>query len=142
MSRNERFVRLYRGLNEVEPNDVNHQMLGIHWTEHPDSAINFALNNDMYGYAHESYEEPGEEEHEDKGTVLEALVHKRHLVNPETEEWHNLADTEAIQGPESMERETTVRPGAPVYVVRKHLIGRQFENYQPKDYENPIRGRA
>lgn len=50
------------------------------------------------------------------GTVLEAKVHRRHLIDPESEEGQNWQFMNAVLGPNHIEREKTVRPGAPVHI--------------------------
>ena len=102
---------MYRGVaahpEHLDPN------LGSHWTPDYNVAYNFATSRDFEGYLPESDEEwddPG------KVTILEADVHKRHIIDPNSEEYENWRDMMGVLGPESHEQEHTVRPGAPVHL--------------------------
>lgn len=137
MSRNEhfanganeqRYVRLWRGLNQTDASAVSHESLGIHWTDDPQSAVNFALNRDMDGWPRE-----GAEEYPESGTVLEALVHKRNIVQRGTPEWDEYAEANNIHGDWSRENETTIRYRAPVHVVRVHRVGDHYEDAMIRD---------
>lgn len=108
---NPRFRTVYRGLSGVTPDDIDTSNVGPHWSADPGVAWNFALNRDTEGNVH--WDEDGEPQH---GTIVSAFVHKRHIVNPGTDEYRDWSEGENVLGPDSTEREHTVRPGAPVYV--------------------------
>lgn len=135
-------VRLYRGLNEVEPGDVGHDEMGIHWTEDPGSAQNFALNRDEWGNARESWGDE-EENAPDRGTVVEALVHPWHIIDRGTAEHDEMSSAANILHEGSFENETTVRPGSPVHVLGHHYLeaGEGHDVYKPQRF-SPRLGRA
>lgn len=120
-------IRLFRGLNEVEPHEINTRGIGIHWTGEPNSASNFALNRDEWGYARESWDED-EPNRPDRGTVVEAMVHPDHIVQRGTPEHEELAGWANILHEGSFENETTVREGSPVHIVAHHYM-EQGENH-------------
>lgn len=109
------WVRLYRGLHEGEneplyPHDIaeTERPLGIHWTKSRAVAKTFAQWGGMRA----------RNQDESDGIILEALVHRRHIIDashPDAvdsgvyEDWHPDA---------RMEREVTLRPGAPVHLRR------------------------
>jgi 8-oxo-dGTP pyrophosphatase MutT (NUDIX family)/GNAT superfamily N-acetyltransferase len=127
---------LYRGLHfgEIEPHKIDDfhkdpqkymrenqpKNVGIHWTDSADSAYNFATNRDPEGWAHEG--DPDEEQGHLHGAILEARVHPRHIIDPESEEGQDYAMSDAILGPEHAEQETTVRGDARVHVHKIHAI--------------------
>lgn len=110
------FIRLYRGLvahhEHLDPN------LGSHWTPDYTVAYNFATSRDAEGYPIDNDYEFSNDDFSGsgKGTILEADVHKRHIIDPGTEEHENWRDMMGVLGPESHEQERTVRPGAPVHL--------------------------
>lgn len=105
------FVTLYRGLEAVTPEQVGQKGLGPHWTVDPNIAYNFATGKDVWGNSHWD-----EEEYPSVGTVIQAKVHKRHIIDPESEEGEEWAMGENVLGPNNIEQERTVRPGAIVHV--------------------------
>lgn len=94
--------------------------LGIHWTDDATSAYNFAEDKDPSGWAHEG----GGWDDEDLvnfGVVLEATVGEEHILDPESEEWQDYQMGSALLD-YGIEREVTVRDGAPVNVQRAALV--------------------
>lgn len=103
-----RFVAIYRGLAGVHHNEVDMDRLGTHWSEKEHVAHQFA------GERLETNPEYPEEE---KGTVLHGLVHKRHIIDPDThpddfDRWA-YSDDRAID----YEGEVPLRPNTPVHIV-------------------------
>jgi len=125
---------LYRGLHfgEIEPHNIDdfhknpqkymghEKNVGIHWTDNPDSAYNFATDRDPEGWAHEG--DPDEEQGHLHGVILEGRVHPRHIIDPESEEGQGYAMSDAILGHEHPENEVTVRGDARVHVHKIHAI--------------------
>jgi hypothetical protein len=120
-----KYVRLHRGFGGVQHNEVDTSNLGVHWVGDDDAgwADHFAgLNDDVVG------------------TVLTGLVHKRHIMEPgseEHEEWSNTGE-----GSYEAENEVPLRPGTPV-----HIIGAYDTNYNSNvvkehKFTPRIRGRA
>lgn len=114
------FVTLYRGLNRVRPEEISQRGLGSHWTPDLSVASHFAFGS------HSDYESSGEPE---QGTIVEAKVHKRHIIQPESEEWQGWNEGEQVFGPEHPEQEHTVRPGGIVHVTNMWDVG-EDENYR------------
>ena len=98
------FVHLYRGLADVEPDDVNYDKLGIHWTADPRVADRFTRWKG------------------DSGVVIKARVEKRHLITPEHPNWKELQVKHSIFGPNSAESEYTVSSGSPIRIKRVYHI--------------------
>jgi hypothetical protein len=118
---NEEFVTLYRGRNHYwwDPLDPKRGLhgLGMHWTANPKIAGHFAVGgNDS------DWDEKNEEGHTPMtagGHIIVAKVPKSGIIEPHTEEWNRLAGDHGIMTPEdSVEEETTVRPGTPVELQR------------------------
>lgn len=108
------FVTLYRGLAGVTPEEVSKRDLGPHWTTDPNIAYNFATSRDVEGtYHHDAWDDL---EEPPSGTIIRAQVHKRHIIDPESEEGREWRMGENVLGPENIEQERTVRPGAIVHV--------------------------
>jgi hypothetical protein len=105
------FQRLYRGLYGVSSSEVGRRDLGAHWTTDPNIAYNYATGRDVEGNPPEY-----DEESPMSGTVVSALVHRRHIVDPESKEGQGWQDFHAVLGPDHVEREKTVRPGSIVHV--------------------------
>lgn len=140
------YVKLYRGLANAKPEDVStgrglddpeypgvHDSVGIHWTPDFEVAKNFATNRDYGG--------PGKRP-VDEGVVVEAMVHKRHLIDYNSDEGQRYASAYQIEEPDENgdENETTVRRRAPVLITKKHhLMGKQFKTETP---DIPVRARA
>lgn len=110
------FMRLYRGLERVSPDDVNYNKLGMHWTANPQVGLEFA------GWGRHSPEIDSE------GVMLEALVHRRHIITPDSPGWDEFTTSHSIFGPNSKEQEYPVKRGVPVHLSRiHHLIEGQIE---------------
>lgn len=104
-------VKLFRGL-KVHPKDVDDRRLGEHWTSDPEVAKDFATHGTFPG-------EPGD----GHGTVVEATVSKDNIIKPHTKEWEergggDLDSGLGIFGPESSEKEHTLRFGSRVNIDR------------------------
>ena len=108
----DQFVTLYRGLAGVTPEQVGKRDLGPHWTASPEIAYNFATSRDVWG----TRDWDVDDEDSPQGTIIRAKVHKRHIIDPESEEGREWSMGENVLGPENIEQERTVRPGAIVHV--------------------------
>lgn len=122
------FVTLYRGLMGVSPEEVGQKGLGSHWTADPHVA---------YGFATDEFAGVDDPEREDvdmtPGTVIQAKVHKRHIIDPESEEGEGWVDFHGVLGPGHYEQEHTVRPGAIVHVQKmSHVDDRNERLVTPK----------
>lgn len=134
------WIRLYRGLNAVKPEEVNTQELGPHWTPDPNIAYNFATYRDTEGTPHwdAHYDEDTPEAM--AGTVVEALVHRRHIVDPESEEGQGW-QLEAVLGRGHPEQEHTVRPGSLVHVEKMHYFDDDNDSYRKVDVPRTLKAR-
>jgi GNAT superfamily N-acetyltransferase len=90
--------------------------IGIHWTDDPTSAFNFALDRDPEGWAHETYGVDDEGKYT-IGLVLEAQVADSDVLDPESEEGQDYAFSDAILD-YGIEREVTVRGNSPVQITQ------------------------
>ena len=99
------FVQLYRGLEGVTPETLDVHQMGPHWTTDPGVAYHFSGTN---------YEDT-------EGTVVGALVHKRHIIPVGSQEHDNIRDRWGIADADEplgrVEKEHTVRLGAPLHVT-------------------------
>jgi len=121
------FIRVYRGVQDTSgkwEGNPEEQQTGIHWTTDPVVAYHFARHGGMQGESHELNGEGRDPE--PSARVLEGWVHKKHIVQPGTNEWHDLSDVDPIFGPKNKEQEITIRPGTQAYVSKIHHIGAQF----------------
>ena len=132
----EQFIHLYRGLADVTPEQVDAKGAGLHWTTDPESAYNFATSRDAFGWVHEDRDDGPLQ-----GTILEAKVHRRHVVDLNSEEGKDMAEMLSILPPEHPEQETTVRPGAPVHVLRMHYYDYPNQKNERTVINNPLRRR-
>lgn len=135
----QQWVRLYRGLANTSPDTVDSSRLGIHWTTDPNIAYNFATNRDAWGWSHHDEELPDPE-----GTVIEALVHRRHIIDPESQEGQDLHDWAGVLSPDSPEQEKTLRDKATVHLQRMHYINEETNKNQIVALQKGLRslGRA
>ena len=124
----EQFQRLYRGLANVRPEEVDTKQIGPHWTPDVNIAYNFATNRDVSGTPHWDNDEIPM-----AGTVVEALVHRRHIVDPESEEGKGWQFGEAVMHPDHPEQERTVRPGGVVHVQKLHYFDDDSDYYEKVD---------
>lgn len=132
------FVRLFRGLANVTPEEVSKRSLGSHWTPDPNIAHNFATNRDVWGYPHDD-----DGEIPMTGTIVEALVHKRHIVDPNSEEGEEWASGANVLGPDSLEQERTVRDRGIVHIQAMHHVDDDADTYkQIRVKGRDARGRA
>lgn len=125
----QQFVRLYRGLHSTSPEHLEKHPTGIgpHWSKSPEVAYNFATYRDFSGTPHWNAEDDAIPM---AGTVVEALVHKRHIIDPDSDEGQDWQHGEAVFGPEHSEQERTVRPGSPVHVQRMHYFDDDNDKYR------------
>jgi GNAT superfamily N-acetyltransferase len=97
-----------------------YQNVGIHWTDDPTSAENFAQDRDPDGWAHE-----GDPFDEDEGMmvgfVLEAEVADTDIIDPESEEAEDFRSSDSILD-YGIERERTVRPDSPITIVKAYMV--------------------
>lgn len=116
------FKRLYRGLHDVTPEQVEEvsreQGVGYHWTPSFNTAYNFATYRDPDGWTVSN-------EHDEifpRGTVVEAYVHKKNIIDPDSAEGEAMQDAYAVLPRGGYENEHTVRPGSPLNVVQFHFF--------------------
>ena len=107
-----RYIRVHRGFSGVHHDEVDTSNLGVHWVTdtHARWADRFAT--DRMGNLRDGESSPEYE----KGTAITGLVHKRHIMDPESDEherWANAGD-----GAVEYENETPLRPGTPVHLVQ------------------------
>lgn len=123
-------MRLYRGLHATSPEHIEKHYKGIgpHWSVDPNVAYNFATYRDATGYPH--WDVGDEDPIPMAGTVIEALVHKRHIIDPESDEGQDWQHGEAVLGPESHEQERTVRPNAVVHIQKMHYFDDDNDKYR------------
>ena len=112
-------VLVHRGIPQVGPEAVKSD-LGIHWSHNIEVAKKFATPSAY----EQDYEDNGSQ-----GVVVSALVHKKHIIEPHSPEWHDAQNlgsalNNEIYEPEHWEEEATVRPNSPVNVVAvQHTFG-------------------
>ena len=123
-------VTLFRGITR-HPNNVGHYRIGEHWTDDANVAKKFATVGTIKGEYDPS---------EGHGTVIEATVPKSDIIQPYTKEWEergggDLDSGVGIFGPDSLEKEHTVRFGAKVNITRLHHFhkGQKVGELPPKD---------
>lgn len=96
--------------------------VGIHWTDDFNSALNFALDRDPDGWAHEGFgSDPDDPPEILYGYVLGAHVNEEHHLVPGTEEHDNYALSDAILD-YGIEREVTLRDQADVHIIAAELV--------------------
>ena len=116
--------------------DGDHEFgAGIHWTPKFNTAAKFAKEAGFNSY----YDL---DKSHDQGLVLEAYVHKRHIVDRRTGEGRYLAAKHDIWSDNKTESEKTIREGSPVIITKMHHVGQQFSNPTTFEKETPWRGRA
>lgn len=98
----EQWVQLYRGIAHVNPDTLDTRGLGRHWSTNKWVAESFGTDG------------LGED---DPSMVIGALVHKKHIIPEDTEEWSNEAERYGSFGHDSPESEHTVKRGAPVHIT-------------------------
>lgn len=128
----EKFMRVYRGLNqapkEEELGNVHETLneeykdraLGMHWTPSLASADFFATEIDI--------DDTDWARKYDFGIVLEGIVEVDNIVWEGTQEWNDLAYENDIytktEDSNEFEQEITIRPGSPVTIIAKHHVGK------------------
>ena len=120
-----KYVRLHRGFAGVHHDEVDTSELGVHWVADDDAgwADHFARSND-----------------DEEGTVITGLVHKRHIMEPgseEHEEWSNVGE-----GSYEAENEVPLRPGTPVHIIGATDFYSDSNNDSDRKFTPRIRGRA
>lgn len=125
------FVRLYRGLHATDPEHLEEypEGIGSHWTKDPNVAYTFATYRDYDGSSliDESTKNLGIPM---AGTVIEALVHKRNIINynsPEGEIW---GEVYGVLDESHPEKETTVRPDSPLHIQQFHHFDDDNNKYR------------
>lgn len=110
---------------------------GIHWTDDPTSAWNFAMDRDPEGWAHESYGDDDEEPMWAIGIIIECEVGTEHIVDPDSEEGEGYAFSDAILD-YGTEREVTVRDGAPITITDASIVYASPDG-EPEEVHAPMR---
>ena len=123
-------VTLFRGVKR-HPSNVGHYSLGEHWTDDLEVAKNFATVGTIKGEYDPS---------EGHGTVIEAKVDKSDIIQPHTKEWEERGGGDVdsgvgIFGPDSSEKEQTLRFGSKVALTKLHHFhkGQKVGELPPKD---------
>lgn len=101
------FIKVFRGFGDREPDEIDYEKLGMHWSTNAWVAHDFATNSNTVT---------------NTGTVLEGKVDKSHLITPEHPNWREFRAKHVIFGPDSKQREMTVLPGSPVKIFQAHHI--------------------
>lgn len=104
------WVQVYRGLRDASWDTVAQdpkQPLGIHWTRDPRVAQKFATHGSL---------RPSRYDDGDEGAVIAGLVHRRHLLGKDDPDAVNAGVYPDYHPDSRLEREVTIRPGAPVHV--------------------------
>jgi hypothetical protein len=131
-----KYVRLHRGFSGMHHDEVDTNSLGVHWVDdlHAHWADKFAtdrMGEEHHGQSYPEYE---------KGTVITGLVHKRHIMEPgseEHEEWSNVGD-----GAVDYENETPLRSGTPVHIIGATDFNLDSNHDSDREFTPRIRGRA
>jgi hypothetical protein len=98
------FVRLHRGFAGVHHKEIDMENLGVHWVG--DDKEHLA---DLFATRDYTFDESG------KGTVLTGLVHKRHILDPESPEWEDWANIG--EGFAWSEKEVPLKTRTPVHII-------------------------
>lgn len=142
------FITLYRGFNDRARTDIDFNNLGIHWTPDRNVAESASLGIDPHESDPNNFEPAS-----GVGTVLEAKVHKRNIIDPDSQELQDLIKERNVEiftknyVPEAheVEQEHTVRPGSPIHIVAAHTILDADKNKarrHTREYRGTKRGRA
>ena len=119
-----RYIRVHRGFSGMHHDEVDTESLGVHWVG--DNRANIA---DLFATRDYNI---------DKGTVLTGLVHKRHLLDPMSEEYDHIINSG--DGSVASEEEVPLRPGTPVHIIRATDFSDSGDN--DHEFTPRIRGRA
>jgi hypothetical protein len=132
-------VLVHRGIRDVDPS-VARSALGVHWTHSIDVAKHF-------GYL-DTFSTDGKAQ----SVVVSALVHKDHIIEPESPEWHEAQNwgssiNNVIHNPDHWEQEATVRPGSPVHItaIQHDSVDENvdfFGTSRRMSYKNPRKSQA
>lgn len=95
-------IRVYRGF-DVHPDHINYQQLGQHWALHPVVADYFAAGGNSV------------EADPSSGTIIEGLVHKKHVFTAEHPGFKEFRAYNNIDNNPG-EREVPLLPGAPITI--------------------------
>lgn len=114
------FVKVYRGFQQ-HPKDVNFHNLGQHWSLRP-------LVADYFSKGGQSQEE--EVQH---GTIVEALIHKKHFITAEHPDFKGFRDSNQINDNPG-EREMPVLSGAPVSIQNVYHMTNTPETEDSEHY--------
>lgn len=98
-------------MNSIDVDDVAHgndRPIGIHWSKSRAVAKNFAQWGGL---------RPDPRDESD-GVLIEALVHRRHIIDRDHPDAYEAGVYPEWHPDARMERETTIRPGAPVHIRR------------------------
>jgi len=124
---NNQFVNVYRGRAHFwdwqrPKQDQGLHGLGMHWTTDPKVAEHHGAGwNDPEDDFWRGERSHGRSPLDMGGHVLEGRVAAEHIVQPHTDEWHQLAGEHGIMESGS-EKEVTIRPGAPVEVIGLYKV--------------------
>jgi hypothetical protein len=99
-----RGVKVYRGLSNTTPEEVDLNDVGLHWSQNRQSAEDFVTGVQRDRAGNPDSQLAGRDS---TGVVLEGRVNKKHTSKPDTF---------------ASEKETTVAPGATVKVKKIHTI--------------------
>lgn len=132
----QQWMRLYRGLSDVTPREVLRNPIGPHWTPDPRIAQEFATNEAS------TWGDWPEEEHPLHGTIVEALVHRRHVISPGSPEWEEFAGLGDIFDRDHPEREHTLRPGATIHIQKMHFVHENPKEWYTVDMPRSLRSRG
>lgn len=121
-------MRLYRGISEIAPDYVDTSHIGEHWTTEPVIAKSFATDGFDTG--------------DRSGTVIEALIHRRHRIDPSSEEMRYWKEHHGVMSPDSPEQEHTIRPGATVHIQKMTQVNADTGEENEVKVPRWARGRA
>lgn len=124
----DQWVRLYRGFAGTTAEEVSTRRLGVHWTPDFDTA-KIWTDPEKHGVGAPPDQGDGTwrgiYDKDTSGTIVSALVHKRHIIPEDSEEWEDVTSrsTHGYSLGFEGEKELTVRPKATV-----HITGMQTYN--------------
>ena len=116
------WIRLYRGLAGVADDNIQTNRLGVHWTPDYETAKQWT---DPEKYGHSAPGDFGDGtwrgiyDENSPGTIVSALIHKRHIIPENSPEWEDVTSQSAhgySLGFEK-EKELTIRPKSPVHIT-------------------------
>jgi hypothetical protein len=105
-------IRVYRGIQRHKPSGADGSKVGMHWTEDPHVAMQFARYGGLVTRATGSGS---------AGYVLEGLVDPTHVLSGASKADRDVLErNKVLSGGE--EKEVSIRPGAPITVVGHHRV--------------------